>query len=189
MHSYVLCIDRPWIVHYEPLAFISWALAPWCLKLRTDTPEFHLRVQTYVLRTEVSQLRYRSCTSRMHCAMGTRSSGLLVLWLVIQKQSDGALERGFGCTWRSFGCRATESGVCTVTSRISGYSFQQRNGYTNTARLYYALGRAVPVFSSVFGRVDCYVVCLRGVHVRLLQIEIVSQTVAFLFQRLKHCRF
>lgn len=88
------------------------------------------------------------CSTRMDCAMGTRSSGLVVLWLVIQKQSDGALERGFGCTWRSFGCRATESDVCTVTSRISGYSFQQRNRYTNTARLYYALGRAVPVFSA-----------------------------------------
>jgi len=56
----------------------------------------------------------------------------------------------------------------TVTSRISGYSFQQRIRYTNTARLYYALGRSVPVFSSVFGRVDCYVVYLRGVRVHLL---------------------
>lgn len=90
------------------------------------------------------------CSSRMDCAMGTRSSGLVVLWLVIQKQSVGALVRGFGCTWRSFGCRATDSGVCTVTSRISGYSFQQRNGYTNAARLYYAWGRAVPVFCKCF---------------------------------------
>ena len=92
------------------------------------------------------------CSSRMDCAMGTRSSGLVVLWLVIQKQSVGALVRGFGCTWRSFGCRATDSGVCTstVTSRISGYSFQQRNGYTNAARLYYAWGRAIPVFCKCF---------------------------------------
>jgi hypothetical protein len=44
-------------------------------------------------------------------------------------------------------------------------------------------------FSSVFGRVDCYVVCLRGVHVHLLQIEILFQTTAFIFQRLKYCRF
>jgi hypothetical protein len=48
--------------------------------------------------------------------------------------------------------------LCTVTSRISWYSFQQRNRYTNTARLYYALGRAVPVYSSVLDRVDCCVV-------------------------------
>jgi hypothetical protein len=90
------------------------------------------------------------CYCRMDCAMGTLSSGLVVLWLVIQKQSDGALERGFGWTWRSFGCWATESGVCTVTSRISWYSFQQRNGYTDTSRLYSAWGRAVPVFCKCF---------------------------------------
>jgi hypothetical protein len=30
----------------------------------------------------------------MDCAVGTRCSCLVVLWLVIQKQSDGALERG-----------------------------------------------------------------------------------------------
>jgi len=44
-------------------------------------------------------------------------------------------------------------------------------------------------FSSVFGRVDCYVVCLRGARVHLLQIEILFRTTSFLLQRLKHCRF
>jgi hypothetical protein len=32
----------------------------------------------------------------MICAVGTRSSVSVVLWLVIQKQSDGVLERGLG---------------------------------------------------------------------------------------------
>lgn len=80
--------------------------------------------------------------------MVTRSSGLVVLWLVIQKQSDGALGGGLGAREGRSVVGPLRAVLCTVTSRISGYSFQQRNRYTNTARLYYALGRAVPVFSA-----------------------------------------
>ena len=88
-------------------------------------------IRTYVEQRWIDGGR---CSCRMDCAMGGRSSGL-VLWLVIQKQSDVVLVRGFGCTWRSFGCRATVRAVYVqVPQEFKG---AVSSNVTNTAMLLY----------------------------------------------------
>jgi hypothetical protein len=66
----------------------------------SETKDRHTRISftgTDIRTSNTGDSMEVRCSSRTDCAMGTRCSGL-TLRLVNQKQSDGALERGFGCT-------------------------------------------------------------------------------------------